>query len=68
MKRLQLYMPLIGFVGISCLIGYLFVIPGTCVEGWNELNFGFVATLAGAALTYEMGLRLAARNPKPSDG
>ena len=59
MKQLELYFPLLGFLIPSIVIGYGFVIPGTCVAGWNELGIGFIGTLAGAVITYIIGIRRA---------
>jgi hypothetical protein len=55
--------PLAGFVIPSALIGYGFVIPRSCIAGWNELSLGYAATLVGACLTYWAGLRSATRAP-----
>lgn len=57
--ELRLYLPLVGFVVPSVLIGYGFVIPQSCIAGFNELSIGFALTIVGAALTYVVGVRLA---------
>ena len=62
------YAPLAGFVLPTVVIGYGFVIPRSCIAGWNELTVGFAATVAGACLTYVAGLRLAARERSRRDG
>ena len=62
------YVPLLGFVLPTVAIGYGFVIPRSCIAGWNELTVGFAATVAGACLTYVAGLRLAARERSRRDG
>jgi hypothetical protein len=61
-------MPLVVFVVPTVVIGYGFVIPRSCIAGWNELTVGFAATVVGACLTYVAGVRLAARGPEKRDG
>jgi len=51
------FIPLIGFVVPTLVIGFGFVIPGTCVEGVNELSVGYASTVVGACFTYWLGLR-----------
>lgn len=51
------FFPLAGFVLPTAVIGYGFVIPGTCVAGVNELSLGFASAIAGACVSYWMGLR-----------
>jgi ABC-type Fe3+ transport system permease subunit len=55
-------MPLIGFVVPTVLIGYGFVIPRSCIAGVNELTIGFATTIAGACVTYIVGVRSALRD------
>jgi len=50
------------------LIGYVLVIPRSCIAGFNELTLGFAATVAGACLTYWAGLRLVAGDGERRDG
>ena len=50
---------LAGFVLPTLGIGYGVVIPASCIAGWNELTVGFAVTVAGAAVSYWMGLRAA---------
>ena len=52
-------LPLVGFVLPTVVIGYGFVIPGSCIAGVNELTIGFATTIAGACVTYALGLRAA---------
>ena len=66
--RLRHFVPLAGFVLPTVLIGYGFVIPRSCIAGWNELTLGFGATVVGACLTYVAGLRLLARDRIRTDG
>lgn len=51
------YVPLVGFVVPTVLIGYGFVIPRSCIAGVNELTIGFATTILGACLTYVAGIR-----------
>jgi hypothetical protein len=53
------FLPLIGFVLPTVIIGYGVVIPRSCIAGVNELTIGFAATIAGACVTYVLGLRAA---------
>ena len=66
--QLRHFAPLVGFVLPTVVIGYGFVIPRSCIAGWNELTVGFGATVVGACITYCMGLRLAARRIGKGDG
>lgn len=59
LKHARLYLPLAGFVIPTVVIGYVFVIPRSCIAGVNELTIGFAVTIVGAALTYIAGLRMA---------
>lgn len=49
--------PLLGFVLPTLVIGYGFVIPGSCIAGINEHSIGFGTTVLGACLTYLAGIR-----------
>ena len=51
------YIPLVGFVVPTVIIGYGFVIPRSCIAGMNELTLGFATTIAGACVTYVVGIR-----------
>lgn len=65
------FVPLIAFVVPTVVIGYGFVIPRSCIAGVNELTIGFAATIAGACVTYVVGVRAAsrsARSQKPEAG
>jgi len=55
------FIPLAGFALPTILIGYGFVIPGSCIAGVNELTVGFASAIAGACVTYWIGLRALAR-------
>ena len=56
------FLPLVGFVVPTVVIGFGFVIPNSCIAGVNQLTVGFATTVAGACLTYWMGLRALARD------
>jgi hypothetical protein len=55
----KLYLPLVGFVLPTVIIGYGFVIPRSCIAGVNELTIGFGTTIVGACVTYVLGIRAA---------
>lgn len=61
-------MPLASFVVPTLVIGYGFVIPRSCIAGWNELSIGFGVTVASACITYFAGLRLVARAGEKRNG
>jgi SAM-dependent methyltransferase len=69
MWKVRYYLPLIGFVVPTLIIGYGFVIPCSVIAGVNPLTIGFGTTILGAALTYIAGIRLALApscpTPKP---
>jgi hypothetical protein len=53
------FVPLIGFILPTVIIGYGFVIPRSCIAGVNELTIGYTLTLVGACVTYGVGIRAA---------
>ena len=53
------FLPLIGFVLPTVVVGFGVVIPRSCIAGVNELTVGFALTIAGACATYVLGLRAA---------
>jgi len=53
------FVPLIGFVLPTVIIGYGFVIPRSCIAGVNEQTIGFALTIVGACVTYVVGIRMA---------
>jgi hypothetical protein len=53
--------PLLGFVVPTVVIGFGWVIPGSCIAGVNELTVGFATTVLGACATYYFGIRSALR-------
>lgn len=58
----RLWMPLVGFVVPSLVIGYGFVIPRSCIAGVNELTIGYGITVLGACVTYVLGVRAARKH------
>jgi hypothetical protein len=57
--KLSHFYPLLGFVVPTVVIAYGFVIPRSCIAGWNAQSIGFATTLLGACGAYWMGLRKA---------
>lgn len=57
MNRVRTYIPLLGFVLPTVVVGYGVVIPRSCIAGVNELTIGFGTTILGAVLTYFAGQR-----------
>jgi hypothetical protein len=53
--------PLAGFLVPTVIIGYGFVIPGSCIAGVNQHTIGFATSLLAAAVTYVVGVRQALR-------
>jgi len=62
LMKLSLAWPLIAFVVPTLIVGFGFVIPRSCIAGINELTIGFGSTVAGACLTYWLGLKAARRH------
>lgn len=58
-RRLSLYLPLVLHLIPTLGIGYLLVIPQSCIAGLNELTIGFAAANLGFVLAYVAGIRLA---------
>lgn len=56
-SRVRPYVPLIGFVLPTVIVGYGIVIPRSCIAGINELTIGFGTTVLGAVITYIAGQR-----------
>jgi hypothetical protein len=55
------FVPLVGFVLPSAIIGYGFVLPRAGHSGASELSIGFATTLLGAVATYIVGIVMVAR-------
>jgi hypothetical protein len=58
------FVPLVGFVVPTVVIGYGVVIPRSCIAGVNELTLGFASAIAGACASYWLGLRALAREAR----
>jgi len=63
--RARHLLPLVGFVVPTAVIGYGIVIPRSCIAGINDLTVGFASTIAGACVTYVLGVRAALRDRQP---
>lgn len=57
--KVRHFLPLLGFVLPTLLIGYGIVIPRSCIAGINTQSVGFGTTVLGACLSYVAGIRLA---------
>lgn len=60
--RARYLLPLAGFVLPTVIIGYGMVIPRSCIAGVNQLTVGFASSIAGACVTYVVGLRTVPRD------
>jgi len=60
-SRASVYLPLAMHLVPTLGIGFLVVIPRSCIAGVNELTIGFAAANLGFALSYVAGVRLARR-------
>jgi ABC-type Fe3+ transport system permease subunit len=56
------WMPLVGFVVPTLVIGFGFMIPRSCIAGVNNLSIGFGATIAAACVSYALGVRAALKS------
>ncbi len=56
------FIPLLGFVVPTVIIGYGVVIPNSCIAGWNAQSIGFATTILGACATYYAGIGLVLRD------
>jgi hypothetical protein len=56
--KIRYFLPLIGFVVLTILIGFGFIIPRSCIAGFNDLTAGFASTVAGACFAYWLGIRI----------
>jgi hypothetical protein len=61
-RSIRLYLPLVSFVVPTVVTAYGFVIPRSCIAGWNALSFGFGTTVLGACIAYFAGIRAARRS------
>ena len=60
--KLRYFLPLLAYVVPTLVIAFGSVIPGTCIEGFNTLTIGFVASIVGTCLTYVSGVWTVARD------
>jgi ABC-type Fe3+ transport system permease subunit len=51
------YLPLLGHVVPTLVIGYGVVIPRSCIAGWNSLTVGFGLSVVSACVAYALGQR-----------
>jgi ABC-type Fe3+ transport system permease subunit len=63
--KTRYFLPLLGFVLPTVVIGFGFVIPSSCIAGVNELTVGFGSSILGACLTYWVGVRTVYRDFVP---
>jgi len=61
LHQLILFANLLGHLVPTLIIGFGFVIPGSCIEGMNPQMMGFIACLVGFVVTYGFGVALAWR-------
>lgn len=59
---LRVWLPLAMFAVPTVVIGYGFVIPGSCIAGLNGLTLGFGTTVLGACMSYAAGVRAALKH------
>ena len=59
-RRLRGYLPLLGHVVPTVVIGYGWVIPRSCIAGWNALTIGFGLSVVSTVVAYVLGQRAAA--------
>ncbi len=59
------FVPLLGFVAPTVLIGFGFVIPHSCIAGVNQLTVGFGSSIVVACVTYWAGVRAGYRDFVP---
>ena len=50
---------LLSHIVPTLIIGFGFVIPGSCIAGINEHTLGFISSLVGFAITFWFGVYLA---------
>jgi ABC-type Fe3+ transport system permease subunit len=54
--KVKYFLPLVGFVVPTIVIGYGFVIPNSPIAGINTLTIGFGSTILGACAAYVTGM------------
>ncbi len=63
--KARYFLPLLGFVLPTMVVGFGFVIPRSCIAGVNDLTVGFATSVLGACLTYWAGVRTVYRDLVP---
>jgi hypothetical protein len=53
------FLPLLAHLVPTLLIGYGWVIPRSCIAGWNALSIGFGVSLVSTVVAYLLGQRAA---------
>lgn len=61
LEQAVIYLPLAAHLALTLGIGFLLVIPQSCIAGLNELSIGFAAANLGFLSSYVGGVRLARR-------
>jgi len=56
---LKRYLPLLGHVLPTVVIGFGWVIPRSCISGWNPLTIGFGLSVVSTMVAYVLGQRAA---------
>ena len=57
--RLKYFLPLLGHVVPTTVIGFAVVIPDSCIYGLNALTVGFGGSIVGTCISYWFGVRAA---------
>ena len=60
--KLRYVIPLAAHVVPSVVIGFGYIIPGSCIAGLNALTVGFAASIVSACVAYWIGIRTAVRD------
>jgi UPF0716 family protein affecting phage T7 exclusion len=59
--RWFVYLPRIGHIAPTVIIGYGLVIPQSCIAGFNAQTIGFAIAIAGFIAAYVAGVGIARR-------
>jgi hypothetical protein len=59
-REIGRFLPLLGHVIPTLVIGYGVVIPRSCIAGWNALTVGFGVSVLGTCVAYVLGQRVGA--------
>jgi hypothetical protein len=66
--KARYFIPLLGFVVPTLIVGFGFVIPRSPIAGINSLTIGFLMSVAGACITYWLGVRAVVRDWREARG